>query len=111
MANWSNAKKIEAGEIWTCFEGKKTRPVVILKEELVSLELDFNIARITSQRPRNEFDVKIQHWKEAGLDMESYVRCSKINTVHKLELKRKIGKLHEDDLNQIKKMVSKYFSF
>ena len=44
MANWSNAKKIEAGEIWTCFEGKKTRSVVILKEEMVSRELGFNLA-------------------------------------------------------------------
>ena len=49
MANWSNDKKIEVGEIWTCFEGKKTRLSVILKEELVSLEMDFNIARVTSR--------------------------------------------------------------
>jgi len=105
----SNYKNIQVGEIWTCHEGTKLRPVLVIQDSLVSLEVDFNITRITSQSPKNEYDVEIVDWKQAGLDKPSYVRCAKVQTVNQLELKRRIGTLSERDLSTVLEMVIKHF--
>ncbi|MGY0694093.1 type II toxin-antitoxin system PemK/MazF family toxin [Virgibacillus sp. FSP13] len=85
------------GEVWTVEINGKRRPVVIVSNDNVVVELDHLIATVTSQHVRNEFDVAVEYWEEAGLDKPSVVRCSKLNTVHFKELLFKIGKLHEHD--------------
>jgi mRNA interferase MazF len=65
---------------------------------------------VTSQQPRNQFDVVLEHWKEAGLLKPSVARTSKItSSVHGSELKRCLGKLHNHDLEQILGMCVKLF--
>ncbi len=73
------------------------------------VELDHLIATVTSQQVKNEFDVVIEYWEEAGLDKPSIVRCSKLNTVHFKELLFKIGKLHEHDLERVLITIRNYF--
>ncbi len=73
------------------------------------MELDHLIATVTSQQSRNEFDVEIEYWEEAGLAKPSVVRCSKINTVHFEELLFKIGKLHEQDIQKVLTTIRSYF--
>lgn len=97
------------GEIWTVELNGKRRPVLIVSNDNVIVELDHLIATVTSQHPRNEFDVEIEYWEEAGLDKPSIVRCSKLNTVHFKELLFKIGKLHEHDLERVLTTIRSYF--
>ncbi|KYC85312.1 type II toxin-antitoxin system PemK/MazF family toxin [Heyndrickxia sporothermodurans] len=97
------------GEVWTVELNGKRRPVVIVSNDNVIVELDHLIATVTSQHARNEFDVVIEYWNEAGLDKPSVVRCSKLNTVHFKELLFKIGKLHEHDLDRVLKTIRNYF--
>lgn len=65
---------------------------------------------MNSQKVKNEFDIVIEYWKEAGLDKPSIVRCSKLNTLHYKELLFKIGKLHEWDIERVLNTIRNYFS-
>ena len=102
-------KSGKRGEVWTVELNGKRRPVVIVSNDNVVVELDHLIATVTSQDVRNEFDVVIENWEEAGLDKPSIVRCSKLNTVHFKELLFKIGKLHEHDLEKVLTTIRNYF--
>jgi mRNA interferase MazF len=87
----------------------KQRPVVIVGNEL-ALDIDVIIAPITSQVPRrNEFDVVLEYWKDAGLLKPSVTRTSKIVSIHGSELKRKLGLLHEHDLEKVLQMCGSLF--
>lgn len=97
------------GEIWIVEVNGKRRPVVIVSNDNVIVELDHMILTVTSQQVRNKFDIVIENWKESGLDKPSVVRCSKINTVHYKELLFKIGKLCDDDLEKVLSTIRSYF--
>lgn len=71
--------------------------------------VDVIIAPVTSQQPRNQFDVILEYWQESGLLKPSVVRTSKITSVHGFELKRRLGKLHNHDLEQVLSMCVKLF--
>lgn len=98
--------KLVQGDVWLAnvnFKGSnqaKQRPVVIVGNEL-ALDIDVIIAPITSQHVRNQFDVVLLHWKNAGLLQPSIVRTSKIISVHGSELKRHLGSLENYDLEKV----------
>jgi len=104
------SKRGRRGDIWLIEINNKRRPVAIVDQETMAVEVDHVVASITGQRPRNEFDVEIEHWEEAGLDKPSVVRCSKINTFHHNDLIHKIGSLHKDDLHKVLKTIQSFFS-
>ncbi|PEZ75373.1 hypothetical protein CN410_15015 [Bacillus anthracis] len=101
--------KNKRGEIWFLELNGKKRPVVIISNDNIVVELDRLVATVTSQEARNEFDVVLESWEQAGLDKPSVVRCSKINTVHYKELLFKIGKLQEQDLERVLNTIRSYF--
>jgi|SRR5579875_1619148 len=103
------SKQGKRGEIWTVELNGKRRPAVIVSNDNIIAELDHLIATVSSQQVRNEFDVIIEYWKEAGLDKPSIVRCSKLNTLHYKELLFKIGRLHDHDLERVLTTIRKYF--
>ncbi|MGN7403684.1 type II toxin-antitoxin system PemK/MazF family toxin [Cytobacillus praedii] len=86
----------------------KRRPVVIVGNEK-ACDLDMIINPITTQQPRNEFDVVLQDWQEAGLARPSVVRTSKPDTFHKQELERKLGSLSEKDLANVLEKCKQVF--
>lgn len=80
----------------------KMRPVVIISNDMLNESDDVIIlAPITSARPRNDYDIVIDHWKDAGLDRASCIRASKLTSFHKLFLKVKIGTLQSTDLERV----------
>jgi mRNA interferase MazF len=78
----------------------KQRPVVIVGNEL-ALDIDVLIAPVTSQLPRGPFDIVLEHWQESGLKKPSLARTNKIASFTRSELKRKLGVLHEHDLERV----------
>ena len=78
------------GELWMAQDAKsgKVRPFLVLSEELSGVDVDVSIAPTTTQTKRNEFDVDISSWKEAGLSTPSIVRCSKVHYIHHGFLRR-----------------------
>jgi len=99
----------EIGDIIILHEGSKQRPVVIVQNGL-GVDIDITVVRVTTRKGRNQFDVKLEHWEEAGLDEASIVRCGKINTFQLSDNTLKIGSLHESDLEKVEAAVLLYFT-
>jgi mRNA interferase MazF len=74
--------------------GGKLRPAVVL---LDSGDDDFVAAPITSRPRSSDFDVPIQHWREAGLNTPSTIRVHKLTVLAKHEIVRRLGELVEVD--------------
>lgn len=97
------------GEVWLYkdVDSNKIRPMVIVKGEL-GVELDVTYAKLTTQEPRNEFDLFIENWKEYGLNKPAVVRCSKIHTISKKKLIGKVAFLPEEEMEKIMERIKKY---
>jgi len=78
----------------------KIRPVAIVSNEK-AIDLDVIVTPITGQDKRNDFDVPIIKWQEAGLEKPSIARTSKLTMINYNNLYKKIGELHKDDLVNI----------
>ena len=108
------SSKMKQGDVWLAdvlFKGTrqtKQRPVIIVGNEL-ALDVDVIIAPVTSQQPRNQFDVVLEYWEKTGLLKPSVARTSKITSIHGSELKRHIGPLHNQDLERVLNMCKKLF--
>jgi len=96
------------GSVYRTHDGTKRRPVVIVSDGL-GIDIDLNVARITSSEKRNRFDVELTYWHEAGLHKPSVVRCSKINTIKPGKRMIKIGELHDEDLEMVLNTVYEHF--
>lgn len=108
------SSEMKQGDVWLAnviFKGTrqtKQRPVIIVGNEL-ALDVDVIIAPVTSQSARNQFDVVLEYWEEAGLLKPSVARTSKITSVHGSELKRHLGILHIHDLERVLHMCRNLF--
>lgn len=101
--------RYKTGDIVLFYEGEKKRPVLIINNGL-GIDIDISVARITSKNSRNQFDVELIYWSEAGLSRPSVVRCSKISTVRPGEQLLKLGSLKKEDLDKVEETVKKYIS-
>ncbi|HHB2481338.1 TPA: type II toxin-antitoxin system PemK/MazF family toxin [Bacillus cereus] len=109
----STEKTVKQGEIWTANvkfvqdNSTKVRPVLAVSLE-VEGDDDIVILPISSQDPRNDYDVEVSDYKGTGLLVQpSYIRTAKPLTVEKRALKRKIGEISDVDLaNALEKFRS-----
>lgn len=74
----------------------KDRPVVVIDQD----HCYFISLKVTTHEPRaySEGEFLLQRWKEAGLDHESTIRCSKRLKLVAGDFRRKIGRLHPTDI-------------
>ena len=117
MENLSNHRKniitsVAKGEVWLAYDEKsdKVRPFLIMSDELSGIDIDISVAPTTTKNRRNQYDVEIEHWQEAGLLIASIARCSKITIISYLHLVRKIGTLVDSDMKRINEAIRKYFA-
>lgn len=80
--------------------GSKLRPVVVVSKDIV-IDIDVIVASVTSTQSRNEYDIVLEHWDEAGLLKPSIARTSKLLTISQTALQRKLGDLHPADLERV----------
>lgn len=94
--------------------GSKPRPALVISTEAFHRGLlDVIVCPISSKsryfkRP-GPGDHPLKHWKAVGLRHPSSVRISNILAVEKKIIKRVLGILHEDDMKQVAKGLSKAF--
>lgn len=86
----------------------KVRPGIILDKDNDSLEVV--VVKVTSQFPKDEYDYEIIDWIKASLRKKSFARASKIEVIEESGIKGKIGKLSDDDFNEIVTLVSEYIA-
>lgn len=75
----------------------KPRPVIVLDEE----KLEVLVVKVTSQEKKDNDDLDIIYWKEAGLNKPSVARVSKTITIAEKDMIHFIGKIHDDDMINI----------
>jgi mRNA interferase MazF len=79
-------------------QGSKIRPAVVIPD---SGEEDFVAAPVTSRPGMAEFDLVLQDWRDAGLNVASTVRPHKIAVLSKANIGRSVGSLAPDDLASV----------
>ncbi|OGQ07550.1 MAG: hypothetical protein A3G32_01350 [Deltaproteobacteria bacterium RIFCSPLOWO2_12_FULL_40_28] len=77
----------------------KKRPAVVLAD---TGDYDFIIARITSGDARDAYDFVVSSWKQCGLLLASVIRLSKIATLDKRLVLKKLGKLGSPERKKIR---------
>lgn len=86
--------------------GAIRRPGLVLFD---SGDEDVVLARITTQQLRGYTDVRLGEWKSAGLIADSVVRLSKIATIRKSLIDRRLGALSPKDKATVRAAWSKMF--
>ena len=74
--------------------GVKKRPVLVVYD---SGDADLLVVPITSHPPRSSDDVALPDWQQAGLRLPSTGRMSKLATIAKASVTRKLGHLTQRD--------------
>ncbi len=85
----------------------KHRPALVL---LDIGDNDVVVARVTTHRTRDKFDIEIKKWQEAGLRAPSIVRLHKLATLEKQLIDRKLGRLAEDDWKVVQRKLQELWS-
>jgi mRNA interferase MazF len=70
--------------------GSKIRPAPVV---LDTGDDDFVAAPITSQPRVSLYDLPIEHWRAAGLNVPSYIRIHKLTVLAKAEVVRNVGSI------------------
>lgn len=84
---------------------EKTRPAVVVSNELLAASGDVIIAAVTSHGPRFPTDVSLQDWKAAGLQAPSTVRML-IATMFENRVLLKIGRLSDADQARVQSVLA-----
>ena len=87
--------------------GGKVRPAAVL---LDSGDDDFVAAPVTSRSRASVFEVSIQQWREAGLNIASTIRVHKLTVLAKDEIVRRLGELTVADRSALAEVLRLAFS-
>ena len=90
-------------EIYTALVKYEDNPSIIEERPVLIIDKDYAyVLKITSQEHQErEYDIKIENWREAGLEKESYVRIDKKIEIPKKDFIKRIGKLDSIDIKNI----------
>ena len=86
--------------------GTRRRPGLVLYD---SGDEDVMLARITTQGTRHQTDVPLSGWKAAGLIAESVIRLSKVATIKKSLVNRRLGVLSAKDRVVVQRVWTRMF--
>lgn len=70
---------------------------------------DVLVARITGQKHETEFEMELKNWAKQGLLLHSYVRLSKLATLKRSDIFRKMGNLTDEEILELKKKLKMLF--
>ncbi len=85
----------------------KKRPAVVLAD---IGDQDIVLARMTSESPRDTYDLEIPHWKDCGLLLPTCIRLSKIATLNRRLVVRKLGRLGSPDRRKVRAKLKSMFN-
>lgn len=86
--------------------GSKVRPAVVL---LDSGDDDFVAAPVTSRPRLSSYDLPVQEWKIAGLNVASVIRVHKLTVLPKSGIVRQIGSLTKPDRDALRQILARAF--
>ena len=86
--------------------GGKIRPAIVL---LDTGDDDFVAAPVTSRPRLSEYDVPVQEWKIAGLNVASFIRVHKLTVLAKSGIVRPLGSLTKPDRDALVHLLARAF--
>lgn len=86
--------------------GAKVRPAVVL---LDTGDDDFVAAPITSQSRHSEYDLAIEDWRSAGLNVASYARVHKLTVLAKADIVRSLALVSDRDRDSLLALLCRAF--
>jgi mRNA interferase MazF len=86
--------------------GAKVRPALIL---LDTGDDDFVAAPITSQLRHSDYDLTIEDWRSAGLNVASYARIHKLAVLAKADVLRRLALISERDRDSVRALLRRAF--
>jgi mRNA interferase MazF len=86
--------------------GGKVRPAVVL---LDAGDDDFVAAPVTSRPRLSEYDLPVQEWKSAGLNVPSFIRVHKLSVLPKSGIVRRLGMLTKPDRDALIQKLARAF--
>jgi mRNA interferase MazF len=86
--------------------GGKVRPAAVL---LDTGDDDFVAAPITSRYRLSDFDLAIQDWMAAGLNVPSFIRVHKMTVLSKTGIVRHLGRLGTVDRDALVQTLTRAF--
>jgi mRNA interferase MazF len=81
----------------------KRRPAMVVAD---TGDQDLLLARITTQKSRDKFDLELVDWRAAGLLAASVVRLHKLATINKSLIQRQLGQLSDVDRNYVAPLLA-----
>lgn len=87
-------------------QGGKVRPAVVI---LDTGDDDLMVAPVTSRPQFSAYDLPIQDWRLAGLNVPSFVRVHKLTVQPKSQIARHLGRLTEPDRDGLAKVLTRAF--
>ncbi|WP_025209484.1 type II toxin-antitoxin system PemK/MazF family toxin [Hippea sp. KM1] len=106
MTRYSFGDIVIIGFPFTNMNNAVMRPAMVLVD--IGDE-DVIVCKITSQKRDIETDLYISNWQKKGLLRESYVRLSKIATLNRKDIKKKMSRLDDRDIKNAKQILKKLF--
>lgn len=86
--------------------GGKVRPAVVL---LDAGDDDFVAAPVTSRPKLSEYDLPVQEWKTARLNVPSFIRVHKLTVLPKSGIVRQLGSLTKSDRDALVQILIRAF--
>jgi mRNA interferase MazF len=86
--------------------GAKVRPAVVL---LDTGDDDFVAAPITSQPRHAEYDLALEDWRAAGLNVASYARIHKLTVLAKADIVRSLALVSGRDAQSLRVLLGRAF--
>jgi mRNA interferase MazF len=85
--------------------GGKVRPAILLDAG----DADFVAAPVTSRPRLSEYDLPVEEWKEAGLNVPSFIRIHKRTVLPKNGIVRNLGSLTKADRAALTRILARAF--
>ena len=86
--------------------GGKARPAIVL---LDAGDDDFVAAPVTSRPKLSEYDLPVREWKNAGLNVPSFIRVHKLTVLAKGGIVRRLGSLTKPDRDALVQILARAF--
>jgi len=98
--------KLQLGEVVLLRMEFHLRPAIVL---LDAGDDDFVAAPVTSRPRLSEYDLPIQEWKIAGLNVPSFIRIHKLTVLPKNAIVRQLGSLTRPDRDALVQILARAF--
>ena len=107
------SKVIQPQEVWFAefpFNEDKTqskdRPVIVLAVDDESAKI--LSMKVTSTPPQSEYEIELFDWSKIPLHHKSTADASRVLRIPKRRFRRKIGKLSDDDWDNVTDLYTRY---